>query len=244
MRVLVFDTETTGIVNFKLPADHADQPDIVEIAALMMTGPDTVVDELETLIQPDGWSLSPELTALHGITDEMCDEQGVPIADAVTELVRLIDRADVVCGFNVDFDLKLVRGVCRRLGMDDRYLAIKRKKFDCMQKCRPLCKIPPTDKQMARGIKAFKTPSLKEAGEIMLGIDLSEAHQAMVDVRATAALYWKLNGQTPAEPAPADEVPAPARQATPRDSRAEVATHAESVPAGADTNVDDDLDVI
>ena len=47
MRVLVFDFETTGLVNFKLAADHPDQPDIVEIAAVTMTGPDTVTEELE-----------------------------------------------------------------------------------------------------------------------------------------------------------------------------------------------------
>ena len=243
MRVLIFDTETTGIVNFKLPADHADQPDMVEIAALMMTGPDTVVDELDTLIQPDGWSLSPELTAIHGITDEMCDERGVPIADALTELLRMIDRADVVCGFAVDFDLKLVRGACRRLGMDDRYLAVKRKKFDCMYKCKDLCKVPPTEKQIAAGFSAFKQPTLKEASEILLGLDLSEAHQAMVDVKATAALYWMLQGQTPAEPTPAHEMPAPACQAT-STSLAAVAPRAKPVAAGAGMNPDDDLDVI
>ena len=243
MRVLIFDTETTGIVNFKLPADHADQPDMVEIAAVMMTGPDTVIDEFETLIQPDGWSLSPELTALHGITDDMCNEIGIPLAEALNYLVRLIDRADVVCGFAIDFDLKLVRGACRLNGMDDRYLSIKRKKFDCMQKCRNLCKIPPTDKMMGAGFRSFKVPTLEEASKILLGLDLSEAHQAMVDVKATAALYWMLQGQQPAAPTPASEVPAPDGQATSA-PRAGVAPQAESAAAGAGTNVDDDLDVI
>ena len=81
----------------------------------------------------------------------------------------------------------------------------------------------------------FKPPTLEEAAKILLGQDLTEAHQAMVDVRATAALYWLLQGDKPATD-PATEVPAPEMgQATspPRDA---VAPHAEPAATGAGTN--------
>ena len=108
-------------------------------------------------------------------------------------LARMIDCADVVVGYNIEFDLKLFRGGCRRLGMDDRYLATKRKKFDVMQPCKPLCKCPPTDKMIEKNMgHLFKPPKLEEAAKILLGQDIIDAHRAMADVRATAALYWFL----------------------------------------------------
>ena len=71
----------------------------------MMTGPDAVTEELETLIKPDGWSIPPELTAtVHGITDEMCEDYGMPLVEAVTDLARMIDHADVIVGYNIEFD--------------------------------------------------------------------------------------------------------------------------------------------
>ena len=226
MRILVFDFETTGLIDFKLAADHPDQPDIVEIAAVTMTGPDTVTEELENLILPDDWSIPPEITgAVHGITDEMCEVAGVPLGVALGNLARMIDCADVVVGYNIEFDLKLFRGGCRRLGMDDRYLAVKRKKFDVMQPCKPLCKCPPTDKMIEKNMgHLFKPPKLEEAAKILLGQDIIDAHRAMVDVRATAALYWLLQGDKPAT-APATEVPAPELGQATSPPRAGVAPH-------------------
>ena len=69
MTVFIFDVETTtGVPNFKLPADHPDQPYICEVAALLMDGPGSVIGELDTLIKPDGWLIDPETEGIHGIS--------------------------------------------------------------------------------------------------------------------------------------------------------------------------------
>ena len=38
-------------------------------------------------------------------------------------------------GSRLTFDLKMFRGACRRLGMDDRYATVKDKRFDVMRAC-------------------------------------------------------------------------------------------------------------
>lgn len=194
MKTLVFDAETTGLVDFKLAADHPSQPHICELAAMWTSGPGNHETALDTLIKPVGWKMPDAATEVHGITTEMCEEDGVPLGDALVALLRLFDEAERIVGFGVAFDLKIVRGGCRRLGMDDCYAAINPKKFDLMHKCKPLCKLPPTAKMLASNFKGFKTPTLGEASEILLKRPLADAHQALVDVEATADLYWLIEG--------------------------------------------------
>ena len=231
MKVLVFDTETTGLVDFKLPADHPQQPHICEVSAVWTRGPGEHETALDTLIQPMGWTVPQDASEVHGITTEMCEQDGVPLSDALVALKRLFDQADRIVGYGVAFDLKLVRGACRRLGMDDGYASTNPKKFDVMAKCTPICKLPPTPKMLASGIKRHKTPNLTEAAKIMLGRDLEGAHQALVDVEATADLYWLIDGQRAPDAAPAEEVPTPASQAAGA-SQHGAAPAAESAGAG------------
>ena len=181
MTVFIFDVETSGKPDFKRPADHPDQPYICEVAALLMDGPGSVIGELNTLIKPDRWLIDPATEGIHGISVEMCEAKGRPIEEALVDLTRLMDQADVVAGFSVDFDLKMYRGACRRAGLDDRYAVVKDKRFDVMRACKPLCKIPPTPRMRQK--RGFKLPKLSEAVEILL-------HRAMIDCRATAELYW------------------------------------------------------
>ena len=192
--VLIFDTETSGKPDFKLPADDPSQPHICEVGALLMTGPDEVVGRISTLIKPEGWEIDAETEAIHGISTAMCRKEGQPASNVIGVLARMIDEADIVAGFNVDFDLKMVRGALRRLGMDDRYDVVKDKKFDVMRACKPLCKIPATNRMRKYNFRGYKLPRLEEACEMLLGRQMQGAHRAMADAAVTAELYWHLNG--------------------------------------------------
>jgi DNA polymerase-3 subunit epsilon len=70
---------------------------------------------------------------------------------------------------------------------------------DVMKMATPICKMPPTEKMMARGRKDFKSPRLEEAYRIMFGERMDGAHDAMSDVKATARLFFHIiNGGTAA----------------------------------------------
>lgn len=56
--IIFYDTETTGLPLWREPSEHPDQPHIVEIASM------------NALIRPDGWTISPEAAAIHGISQE------------------------------------------------------------------------------------------------------------------------------------------------------------------------------
>lgn len=69
--ILFFDTETTGIPDFKSPSDAPHQPHLVEVAALVIDE-DTrqVINGFHSMVRPDGWTIPDEVAAIHGITTE------------------------------------------------------------------------------------------------------------------------------------------------------------------------------
>lgn len=195
MKTLVYDLETSGLPDWKAPADAPGQPRICEIAAVLLDDAMAEIDFSHDLIKPVDWDheIHPDAAAAHGLTKEGLEAEGAPIAEALRRFLVLFDQADRIVGYGISFDEKLRRGEARRLGLPDRYG--EKPTIDLLHKCTPLCKLPPTDKMMATGRKTFKTPKLGEAVDILLGRKLDGAHDAIVDVRATADLFRYLKKQ-------------------------------------------------
>jgi len=189
---LIFDTETSDLPNFKLPADDPAQARIVQLGAMLCDGDDFApVAELNTIIKPDGWTIAEGAQKVHGISLERAMDEGRPIADVIEEFDALFDRTDVLVGFNIRFDNKLVRGARRRLERPDRFG--ERPEVDVMRLCTRICNIPPTAAMMRAGINYAKSPKLEEAFRIMLEREMPDAHDAMGDVRATRDLLVDLH---------------------------------------------------
>ena len=76
---LFYDTETTGLPDFKAPSESAHQPHIVQLAALLVDM-DTreTIQSMDVICRPDGWTIPDEVAAVHGITTEHAAEVGIP----------------------------------------------------------------------------------------------------------------------------------------------------------------------
>lgn len=91
---IFFDTETTGIPNWKEPSEHPDQPHIVQLAAeLVDLDTQEVLDSMDVIVKPDGWIISEEMTAIHGITNEHALEVGIPEELALDMLLAMRQKA-------------------------------------------------------------------------------------------------------------------------------------------------------
>lgn len=54
--ILFYDTETTGLPDWKSPSGGETQPHIVQIGAILCNAETKeVVDTLNVIVQPDGW---------------------------------------------------------------------------------------------------------------------------------------------------------------------------------------------
>src|SRR5690242_2676017 len=117
MRLLAYDTETTGLPDWKQPSEGEQQPHLVEICGLLYDADSReLVDSYHTLIKPDGWTIPDDIAAIHGITTERAIAEGVPEAEALAKFLELHDRAELRVAHNQSFDARILRIAIKRFG--------------------------------------------------------------------------------------------------------------------------------
>lgn len=122
-RFLITDTETNKLPDYKLPADHPDQPRLAELGLIWLDESDVVVREYRTYIKPDGWTMLADAAAVNHLNDELLMREGIPVVDALAVYTEAIDAGWIVSAYNAQFDCKVMRGELRLAGLDDRFLS-------------------------------------------------------------------------------------------------------------------------
>lgn len=193
---LFYDFETSGLPLFSEPSEHPGQPHIVQVGAqLVNLDTRVVVQSLDVIVRPDGWTIPDEVAQIHGITTEMAMDLGVPEGLAVEMLLELWkpEAPRLRIGHNQQFDARLMRiGLMRHVdeAMADRW---KEGKAACTQiLATPILKLPPTEKMRAAGRGHHKSANLREAYEYFTGRPLSGAHNAMVDVDGCKTVFFAI----------------------------------------------------
>lgn len=195
MFAFAFDTETTGMVDWqKLPQDPA-QPNLVQLAGILVDVRDwREIAMMSVIIRPDGWTIPDEAAAVHGITQEHAEYFGISLENAIMLFTDLAARADIMLAHNMDFDRIVVerakqmvdeqQGVVPTLPWQAHHEAICTKiaATDVVQ-------IPKKDNRHGPG---FKWPSLNECSQFFWGHDIDGAHDALVDVRACIGVFYEL----------------------------------------------------
>lgn len=210
MKALVFDTETTGLPDWKQPSEAPQQPHLVEIAAILFDGSNEV-DLFHALVKPDGWAWDADSEAFktHGITVERCMDEGIPEPEAVARFPALHARADIRVAHNESFDARILRIAFKRYGhgasgwdmltQDERDAIAdtfkSRPAYCTCNAAKPIMKLPPTEKMAAnpRFRNSHKPPNLQEAHQHFLGEAFEGAHGALADARACARVYFAMN---------------------------------------------------
>lgn len=207
MKILAFDTETTGLPDWNQPSEAPQQPHLVEIAALLYDGT-TEVDRFHTIIRPDGWEIPEEVAKIHGITTERALDEGIPEPEAVARFLAMHALADLRVAHNEAFDQRILRIALKRYGngasgwdmltQEERDAiadAFKAAPSYCTSnKAKPIMKLPPTEKMLAnpRFRNSYKQPNLQEAHQHFLGQTFEGAHGALADAEACARVYFAM----------------------------------------------------
>lgn len=191
---MYFDTETTGLPDFRAPSDADHQPHLVQLAILLLDEEFVEHAAVNVIIKPDGWVIPDEVAAIHGITTEMALERGIPEAEAVQMFLDHRDQAARTVAHNINFDRRIMRIALMRMGRT-------REEIEVMEAAESVCtmrladaimKLPPTEKMRAAGFTKSKPPNLGECVEFFYGEKLEGAHDAMVDVRACARVHQEI----------------------------------------------------
>lgn len=115
---LFYDTETTGLPDWKSPSESEHQPHIVEIGAALLDDDFNIVEQYQAIIKPEGWEISEAMTAIHGISHERAMDEGVGEKEAVEAFLALHDKSLLRIGHNVSFDDRIIRTAIMRY-LDD-----------------------------------------------------------------------------------------------------------------------------
>lgn len=190
MSLLFIDTETNGLPDMNKRASDPSQPHIVQFAATVVNEAGFVVDEHNILVKPEGWEISPEMSAIHGVTQEMALADGLPEVMVAKLALGLIEESSMLVAHNLQFDKFLVRILLQRAGLltDDMDAWWKALPVFCtMRATTDICKIP-----SERG--GWKWPKLIEAHQHAFGEGFDGQHDALADVKACLRIYhWLMD---------------------------------------------------
>ena len=184
-KLTVFDTETTGIPDWKKPSESPHQPHIVQLAAHQVDIESREIRQtMNVIVRPDGWTIPEETVEIHGITTELALDVGVAESLAVEMFVEMVGDGLRVA-HNTTFDNRLIRIALMRFFSEGMADTFKAGEYECtMQQSRKIMLMPKN-----------KPPKLSEAFEYFCEKELDGAHNALVDVGACLAVYWAIKDQ-------------------------------------------------
>ena len=158
---IVFDLETTGL--------DASQHEIIEVAAIRFKKGITTHETLRGLVKPKK-SVPRKITDLTGITQEMVDRDGEPLADVLAAFATFVGDLRLV-SFNAEFDMAFLQAAAKDCG---------RRAFSNPVSCAL---------RMARRAwpkrKTYRLDDLASDGQFQKGA----AHRALEDARRALIVY-------------------------------------------------------
>lgn len=194
---LFFDTETSGLPNWKEPSSDPNQPHIVQLAAALVdVDTQKTVSSMDVIITPAAWTIPEEIEAIHGISTAVAIACGVEEVKAVALFMDLWARCDFRVAHNERFDARIIRiALMRYLPPCRVHDEWKNGTAECTQRlATPIVGAPPTEKMLAANRTHHKTATLAESYRHFFGVEMEGAHTAMADVIACQRVFFALKG--------------------------------------------------
>lgn len=114
-RVLVIDTETSGLPKCRnaSPMEYDKWPRIVQVGGILYKcpyegKPGRILKRYSSLVCPNGWSIDPGASKVHGISEDVARLHGKDINDVLDDLTKLSREANAICCHNVAFDVSVI----------------------------------------------------------------------------------------------------------------------------------------
>ena len=196
MSYLFFDTETTGFPVKGAPCSDEKQPHLVQIAAILYDEKFNEIANVSEIIYPEAlifgqeqsWIIPESAAKIHRITQARAVEHGKNIHKVLNQFDEMLQSSKMLIAHNIDFDLKILKIAYTRIGLD---LNLPENLFCTMKSTTDICKIPNN-----RGWGGYKWPNLSELHTFLFSESFDGAHDALVDVKATARCFIELKNRS------------------------------------------------
>lgn len=169
-RMVVFDTETTGIIR---------DDEIIQLSAA-----EYVCGELKrtlNLYVVPPCMIHPEAESVHHITMSFLNEHGIPPCEALDRFFEFLGRDALLVAHNIHFDFRMLQNECRKF----EYVADP----DELSFCDTVA----LARKLVPGLPHYNLSTLIEA----LGIEGENSHNALDDTLSCGSLFFNLVRRVP-----------------------------------------------
>ena len=195
MKIIVFDTETTGLPEGRNPSirETTKWPHMVQLSYIVFdTDYDMIIECVDKIVKvPDRVAISEESITLHGISKDISNKKGHGIKFVLNNFNKHLQNADVVVGHNVSFDKRIIMVESIRNYMSQYFTknGIRKPEFCTMKNGVDLCKIEAISRE---GEKYFKYPNLGELYNNLFDSKPKNVHNSMIDIILCLRCYCKM----------------------------------------------------
>lgn len=187
MRVLVFDTETSGLIPKKYESPEC--PYILQLACILVDTDGSKVNKIDSIneiINAPINKLDDKVMEITGLTIEKV-KSGVDIVPLLNKFKNMLENSDVMVAHNLDFDLKMIKIEFERNNIE---LNTPGSSYCTMKNSTQICSI---ERENSFG-KYLKWPTLEELHKHLFpGLDVKNLHDAYVDSILCLRCYLMLN---------------------------------------------------
>jgi DNA polymerase III epsilon subunit-like protein len=208
MRILVFDTETTG-----LPKSNIMNPDTLNLwphtvqfsYVIYDTNLNDIIVSSDKIVKlKDGITMPEDSIKIHGITNEISQKNGINIESIINEFFSHLRNVDLLVGHNVSFDINMIKVELLRLIYEAKFISeneVKECKYNLhfltnyknicctLQESIDLCNIKAIDKF---GKEYTKFPKLLELHQKLFESTPNNLHNSFNDILVTLRCFMKL----------------------------------------------------
>jgi DNA polymerase III epsilon subunit-like protein len=207
MRILVFDTETTGLPQTKIlnPDTLHQWPTIVQFSYIIFdSNLNDIVESKDYIIKvPESIKISEESVKFHGISNEVSFKRGILITEVLNEFFYYLRDVDCIVGHNINFDINMIKVELLRIiynkqikpqeiknyKYDLHYISNYKNVYCTLQESIDFCNIKATDKY---GKEYLKYPKLIELHEKLFNSSPNNLHNSFNDILVTLRCFIKL----------------------------------------------------
>ena len=207
MKILVFDTETTGLPKTKFisPSTLDQWPYIVQFSFIIYDSSlNDIVESKDDIIKlPENVLIPEESTKIHNITNELSQKSGLQINKILNVFFDHLRNVDRLVGHNIEFDLNMIKVEISRIINENQvtseqlksykynlHFLNKYKNISCTLKDSiKFCNIQVINKS---GKPYLKYPKLIELHNKLFNETPKNLHNSFNDILVTLRCFMKL----------------------------------------------------
>lgn len=183
MKILLFDTETTGLPKSREPSSKGPNvwPHIVSISWVILdVDTNKIEKERSYIIKPANWVIPDDSIRIHGITQEKAMREGVDLAKVLGEF--LAEKYDILVAHNLEFDYNVLHNAIQ-WDLELPFKSLNKRMYCTMELSRDIC-------NLKTAFGNLKAPKLSELYEHVFkrSPNKESLHSSLYDVRILAEI--------------------------------------------------------